>query len=321
VTKGGASGLEETVEHLHAASTVLITTHVNPDGDAIGSSLGLMHILESLGKSVDVVTQDGFGQRYGFLPGADRIATIADGPWDTGIAVDCGGIDRVGSVKSLLESCSTVMRIDHHPVCERFGDLEYLDPRAAAVGEMIALIADRLGAHLSPEASECLLTSIVEDTGCFQFESVSPATLRVCAMLVETGADLHSVVQAIYWRNNPGAVRMGGACLEAMRLELDGRLAWTVASLEDFGRYGTVQEDVDEVVHGLLSVDGVEIAILLRETDSDYRVSLRSRSTADVASLARQFGGGGHFHAAGCRLPRDPEAVRRLVDAAARVLA
>lgn len=114
---------------------------------------------------------------------------------------------------------------------------------------------------------------------------------------------------------------MGGACLKAMRLEHDGRLAWTVASLEDFSRYGAVQEDVDEVVHGLLSVDGVEIAILLRETASDYRVSLRSRSTADVASLAREFGGGGHFHAAGCRLPRDTGAVRRLVEAAARVLA
>ncbi|MEJ5297294.1 MAG: bifunctional oligoribonuclease/PAP phosphatase NrnA [Armatimonadota bacterium] len=309
-----ASGLEAAVDELRRAGRILITTHINPDGDAIGSSLGLMHLLRAAGKDAVVASHDGYGGRYGFLPGAEEIVRFPAGSFDLGVAVDCGNVDRVGSVKDSLLACGRVMRIDHHAVGDPFGDVEYLDTSAAAVGEMIAALAPGLEVRISREAGQCLLASIVEDTRCFQFESVSPRTLRICAELVDAGADLHDVIQNLFWRNSAGAVRMVGRCLEDFRLEFGGKLAWAMASLEDFRRYQAIAEDMDDVAHELLSIEGVEVALLLREAEADHRVSLRSRNFVDVAAIAREFGGGGHLRAAGCRISKSPEALRSLLD-------
>lgn len=309
------SGLQAAAAIIKQAKSVIVTTHINPDGDAIGSALGLMHILRSMGKKARVVTQDGAGQRYRFLPGAQEINEPSLQDYDLGIAVDCGNISRVGTARSVLDACPLVLRIDHHAVGESFGDIEYLDAQAAAVGEMVAALADEMGAPIGPEAGVCLLASIVEDTGCFQFASVTPRTFQICSELVAAGADLHGVVQQLFWRNPEGAVKLKGHCLESMTVDSEGRLAWALASREDFDRYGAVQEDVDDVVNGLLSVDGVEVAVLLRETDTDYRVSLRSREYVDVAEVAQQFYGGGHRRAAGCRLAKSEVAVRGLLSA------
>ncbi len=316
-----SAGLQAALDELRRAGSILITTHINPDGDAIGSSLGLMHLLRAAGKQAVVASQDGYGGRYGFLPGAGEILTAVEGRCDLGVAVDCGNVDRVGSMKDALLACGRVLRVDHHAAGESFGDVEYLDTSAAAVGEMIAALAPGLGVRLPREAGVCLLASIVEDTRCFQFENVSPRTLRICSELVEAGADLHSVIEHLFWRNSAGAVRMIGRCLEDFRMEFAGQLAWTVASLQDFERYGAIAEDMDDVAHELLSIEGVEVALLLREAETDHRVSLRSRSRVDVAEIAREFGGGGHLRAAGCRIGKSPEAVRRLIQSIGRRLA
>ncbi|MCC6484080.1 MAG: bifunctional oligoribonuclease/PAP phosphatase NrnA [Armatimonadetes bacterium] len=314
------AAMDQVAEAIASADTIMITTHINPDGDAIGSALGLRHILCGLGKTVQVVSQDGAGQRYKFLPGAQTIQTSADRPYDLGIAVDCGGLDRVGNVREALLRCGKVVRVDHHAVGESFGDIEYIDAQAAAVGEMITALAERMGASISEEAGECLLASIVEDTGCFQYESVSPKSFRICADLVEAGADLHRVVRNLFWQHSEGATRMSGHCLEALKMECSGRLAWTVARDADFARYRASHEDMDDVVHELLSIAGVEVAILLRETQEDYRVSLRSRDYVDVADVAREFKGGGHRRAAGCRITRSDSAVDALIASAAKRL-
>ncbi len=315
-----AAGLEAAARAIQQAGSVLITTHVNPDADAIGSSLGLWHILRAAGKSACVVNQDGAGTRYQFLPGADGIETDTQQVFDLGVAVDCGGIGRVGLIRGALERCKTVMRIDHHLAGEPFGDITWLDPDAAAVGEMIVEIARALDLPVSAEAAACLLASIVEDTGCFQFSSVSALSLRTCADLVEAGADLHGVVQQLYWHNPEGAARLRGACLTRMRTQCGGRLAWTVAGSADFNQFGATEEDADEVVHDMLRIGTVEVAVLLRESAKDYRVSLRSRDSVDVASLAREFGGGGHERAGGCRIGKSDSDLAALIAAAARRL-
>ncbi len=316
------TGILASVDGLHAAAgairtadSILITTHVNPDGDAIGSALGLMHILRVMGKKADVAAQDGPGQRYTFLPGADDILLSVDNIYDLGIAVDCGNIDRVGNIKKALLSCGKVIRIDHHALGHAFGDIEYLDSSAAAVGEMITALTDVMEVPVPKEAGLCLLASIVEDTGAFQFDSVSARTLTICSELVAAGSDLHWVVQNLFWKHPAGAVRLCGHCLETMTLEYGGTVAWTTASLDDCRRYGAIEEDVDGVVHSLLSIAGVEVAILLRESGKDFRVSLRSRDYVDTAEIAREFGGGGHTKAAGCRLPKDPTAFQALLSA------
>lgn len=313
-TNNATSGLELASAALLRAKKVLITTHINPDGDAIGSALGLAHILWSMGKEADVVSQDGAGQRYQFLPGSERILTDAEGEYDTGIAVDCANAGRTGSVCGSLLACPTVIRVDHHAVGQSFGDIEYMDTRAAAVGEMITEIADHMGARIPREAGVCLLASIVEDTGCFQFSSASERTFQICSELVASGADFHWVVQKLFWSVPTGALRLRGKLLDKMNLEADGRLAWTLASDKDLEEYGAIHEDMDEVAHDLLRGDKVEVAVLLRETSKDYRVSLRSKSVVNVAEAARQFGGGGHALAAGCRISRTEGALESLLE-------
>ena len=203
------------------------------------------------------------------------------------------------------------------------GEIIFYDPAelaTAAVGEMIVEIARALAVPVSPQAATCLLASIVEDTGCFQFSRVSALSLRICAELVAAGADLHSVVQQLYWRNPEGAARLRGACLTRMRTQCGGRLAWTAASTTDFDQFGATEEDADEVVHDMLRIGTVEVAVLLRESAKDYRVSLRSRDSVDVASLAREFGGGGHERAGGCRIGKGEADVAALIAAAAQRL-
>lgn len=315
-----SSGLTAAVEALRQAGSVLITTHVNPDGDAIGSALGLYHALKAAGKDAVVVNQDGAGQRYRFLPGASLIATSTDRVCDLGVAVDCADIRRVGSARDALERCSRVLRIDHHQTGQSFGDIQYLDPDAAAVGEMVADIAAAMGLPITPDAAICLLASIVEDTGCFQFSRVSPLTLRICGDLVQAGADLHQVVQSIYWRNSEGSARLRGACLQRMETECAGKLAWTVATLEELNRLGAVEEDADEIVHDMLRIGTVELAVLLRESATDYRVSFRSRERVDTGKLAGTFGGGGHERAAGCRVGKEESQIARLLAASRAAL-
>ncbi|MEI6913563.1 MAG: bifunctional oligoribonuclease/PAP phosphatase NrnA [Armatimonadota bacterium] len=315
-----AAGIRDAANAIQSASSILITTHINPDGDAIGSALGLWHILKALGKRSVVVTQDGAGQRYQFLPGAADISTNTDATFDLGIAVDCGNIVRVGKAGQYLRACRHMMRIDHHAVGESFGDLEFIDTNAAAVGEMITALAEEMGAAIPAEAGNCLLASIVEDTGCFQFSSVSPQSFRICADLVESGADLHWVVQNLFWRNSEGAVRMAGKCLQVHHRDFGGQLAWTIAALDDFAHFGAIQEDMDEVVHDLLGIDGVEVALLLRESQKSYRISLRSRNYVDVAGIASEFGGGGHHKAAGCQIDRTDDAMQSLIQAIGRHL-
>lgn len=307
------SGLARAAEALLRSKRTLITTHINPDGDAIGSALGLAHILWAMGRHADVVSQDGAGQRYQFLPGSERILTEADGEYDTGIAVDCANASRTGTVSQSLLACHTVIRVDHHAVGQSFGDIEYMDTRAAAVGEMITELADRMGARLSREAGVCLLASIVEDTGCFQFSSASERTFQICGELVASGADFHWVVQRLFWSVPTGALRLRGKLLKEMHLEADGRLAWAIASVDDLEKYGAIHEDMDEVAHDLLRGDTVEVAVLLRETPGDYRVSLRAKSAVNVAEVAKQFGGGGHALAAGCRIGNEQEKLKALL--------
>jgi bifunctional oligoribonuclease and PAP phosphatase NrnA len=315
--------LREAAAAIQSARAILIATHVNPDGDALGSLCGLALAGERLGKQVARVSVDGVPELYALVPSAARVVTAAPaGSFDLGIGVDADGADRLGAAEPAILACPTVIDIDHHTGADRYGAIQLIDPTAAATGELIFDLVGELGVPLDREIAECLMMALVTDTGAFRFPSVKPRTLRVAAALIEAGAHPAPIVEQVYGQRSPGATRLFGRALERMQQSPNGRFAWSALSRNDFRETGARAEETDGIINELRAIRGVDLAMLLREEeDGPIRVSFRAREGLDAAALAREFGGGGHRAASGATLPGPlSAAVRRVVEAAERAL-
>jgi len=293
----------------------LITSHARPDGDAIGSALGLMHLLDGLGKRVEVAFSDPIPAIYQTLPGASRIwspvqartdpherATLPPNPPEVAILLECDSIERTGF--AAIPATFTI-NIDHHRSGRAFADWNWIEPGACAVGAQLYEFAVACGLPITPAVAVCLYTAVLTDTGSFTFPCTTAATFALAAHLIDCGADAHEIAQNVYFTNPEGKVRCLGAALG--RMVVEGPLAWTVITQEDMEQSGALVADCEGVVNHLIGIAGVQAAAVLRETSvaesgGAFRVSLRSKGLVDVARVAESFGGGGHLHASGCTL-------------------
>lgn len=318
-------GAPEAAGLIRAASRVLFFLHVSPDGDSVGSSLAACRAARALGKEAWCVGVDPVPRIYHFLPGSTELFRPwreLEGEWDLGVLLDCGDRSRVGDAEPLLGRCRHTLNIDHHATNGRYGDYNWLDPRAGAVGEMAYHLVMALGAPLDPGTATCLYTAIVTDTGSFQYESTGPETHRIAARLLEAGVVPYAVAQEVWENDTPERLRLLSACLATLQLHAGGRIATLQVTREMLRATGATDEDVEGMVNFARAVIGVEIGLLFRETaNGKVRVNLRSRGAVDVSRIAGGFGGGGHPRAAGCTLdgPIDA-ATSRVVEATARAL-
>jgi phosphoesterase RecJ-like protein len=283
----------------------LITSHARPDGDAIGSALGLMHLLEGLGKHVDVAFADHIPVIYNMLPGADRIIRIlpATAP-DVAIVLECDCVERTGFAAEAFAGmgAASTINIDHHLSGRPFADFNWIDPKCCAVGAMVYDLAVASGAHITPEMATCLYTAVLTDTGSFTYVSTVASTFALAEHLVECGANANRIAQSIYFSNPASKIHLLGAALR--NLHVDASLAWTWITQDDMVRASASVEDSEGIVNYLIGIAGVEAAAFLRELPGgdEFRLSLRSKSNVDVARVAEGFGGGGHRNASGCTL-------------------
>lgn len=309
----------EAAAMLAGARRILLFLHVSPDGDSIGSSLAVCRALRVLGKEAWCVGVDPVPRIYEFLPGTRELFLPwqqVEGEWDLGVFLDCGDRHRVGAAEPLLDRCRATLNIDHHASNSLYGDYNWIDYRAAAVGEMAYGLIRELGVPVDPEMAVCLYTALVTDTGSFRYESTTPETHRVAAALIEHGARPYQVTEAIYENESPERTRLLGLCLSTLQFHAGGRIATLRVSRSLLAQAGAAPEDVDGLVNYARSVTGVEVGLLFRETeDGHVRVNLRSRGQVNVAEIASGFGGGGHPRAAGCTLSGS------LAEAEARVVA
>jgi phosphoesterase RecJ-like protein len=280
--------------------TFLITSHARPDGDAIGSALGFMHLVESMGKRVTVAFADRIPMMYRCLPGIERI--VPDLPielHDVAILLECDSIQRTGF--EAIEA-GMLVNIDHHQSGRNFADFNWIDPTACAVGAMVYQLAVASGEEISPEMASCLYSAILTDTGAFTFACTDASTFGLAEHLLERGADANAIAQSIYFSHPESKVRILGAALS--RLEIDGEVAWTFVTLDDMERANAIVEDCEGIVNYLISILGVRAAVFLREipTGDRFRLNLRSKGVIDVAEVAERFGGGGHRNASGCTI-------------------
>ncbi len=288
---------------LRRAGRILFFLHVGPDGDSIGSSLAVCRAVRSMGKEAWCVGVDPVPRIYRYLTGWDTLfqpwETVA-GEWDLACFLDCGDRERIGAAEPILARCRTTLNIDHHSTNTGYGEYNWLDFSAAAVGEMAYRLLNELGVSLDREMAEALYTSILTDTGQFRYESVTPATHRIAAALLECGVKPYAVAQEIFENETTGRVRLLALCLNTLKLHAGGRIATIQVTRQMLEETGATDGDVDGLVNYARAVEGVEVGVLLREVDGGkVRINLRSRSRVDVADLAQGFGGGGHARAAG----------------------
>ncbi len=294
-------------------NNILITSHARPDGDSVASQLALALALRQLGKSVDILNADPCPPNYRSLPGIEllRVGRRAEGRFDALVVLECNNLERT-EIEN-LEGYPTV-NIDHHPVNDQFGLLNWVDASASAVGEMLFHLFGAMPLRLTPEIAANLYTAILTDTGSFQFSNTRAETFRVAAELVSAGADPGRIAQTVLMSQAESRLRLLARLLGTLELD-DGRgVAWVTLDRKMLEETGAAENDTEGLANYPLSVDGVQVCAFFREVDPrSYRVSLRSKGDLDVSRLARRFGGGGHRNAAGLKLDGDYGEIRDLI--------
>ena len=297
--------LSQVVELIENKQNFAITTHVRPDGDGIGSSLGLCWLLRSLGKQAEVIVSDGIPASYHSLPGADEIVNVSEvnGKYDAVFVIECSNVERP-NIKN-LENQFTV-NIDHHTTCEYFGTINWIDATASAVGEMIYNLCKAIGGRISKEIAECLYMALVTDTGSFHFPNTTERTLKVASELVKAGVKPAQISEAVYNSYPWSRIELMSQVLSTVKRDASGRVAWMRQTLEMRETTAMADGDNNGFVNIPLAAKEVVASVYMREVRPNfYRVSIRSKGNINVARIAEKFDGGGHKNAAGCRVEGD----------------
>jgi bifunctional oligoribonuclease and PAP phosphatase NrnA len=305
--------LSQVVQLIELNQRFMITSHIRPDGDGLGSGLALYWMLLSLGKEADVVLRDRVPPAYNVLPGSDRVLVREDVTerYDAAFIIECSDVDRPG-LPSLGDQF--VVNIDHHSTTEPFGNVNWLDATSAAVGEMIYNLCKALGVEVTREIAECIYTALLTDTGSFHFSNTTERTLKIASELVRRGVEPARISQALFYSYPFSKIKLMGRVLSNIERDESGRIAWITMDRETMYEADACEEDADGIVNHALSVGEVEAVAFFKElSPGAYRVSLRSKGKNNVAKVAELFGGGGHRNAAGCRIDGEFEEVKRRV--------
>src|SRR5438093_2575183 len=294
--------LSQVVELIEAKRRFAITSHVRPDGDSLGSSLGLYWLLRALDKDVEVIMRDPVPHAYQLLPGAKEVreTPIVDRSYHAVFVIECSDISRPGLIG--LEK-QFVVNIDHHSTTALFGTINWIASTASAVGEMIYNLCKAPGVRVTTEIAECVYPALITDTGSFHYSNTTERTFKVASELVRTGVRPAKSAEAIFASYRWPKIELLSRVLATAQRDDTGHVAWMRQTIEMQEQTKASDEDADGFVNYPLAVTEVEATALFKEcTPGTYRTSLRSKGDVNVARIAEQFGGGGHRNAAGCTL-------------------
>jgi phosphoesterase RecJ-like protein len=302
------SELAKTIEAIHQHQRFVITTHINPDGDGIGSELGLARFLRDLGKSVAIINSSGTPRNYQFLDRAGEIFVHDSNMTyqlfrdaEVIFIVDISKWERLGPMKQPVKDHTGLkICIDHHPLCGDFADINLVCTEACASGELVLKVVIAMNGQLTQQIAEPLYASILTDTGAFRFPNTTANTHASAALLLSAGIDSGLIYEQIYERCSPQRVKLLSRALGNLEYLHSGRLAWTMITQTMLRQTGVEIEEVEGFVDIARGIKNVEVsAIFLELADGRVKVSLRSKGDIDVNQYAIRFGGGGHRHASG----------------------
>ena len=301
------------IEAIKTSKNVVIISHVGPDGDTLGSMLGLREILSQLDsfEKIDTVVIGKIPDLYRFLPNINLAKNPDDKSlyqnYDLAITVDCAAQERFCEALDLFRSAKITVNIDHHISNPRFAKINFIDPAAAASGQIIYNLARMLEIEITKDIATCLYTSILTDTGGFKFENTRPETFYICAELVNAGANPVHIYQQCYESKSMAMVRLHARAIDKAIFIDNDSIAYTLISRKLLESLNSSDDHVDGISESLRQINTVEIALVFKETQKGMtKVSFRSKKT-DICEIARHFGGGGHKLAAGCTIEKSPE--------------
>jgi phosphoesterase RecJ-like protein len=305
--------LSQVVELIESKHRFAITSHIRPDGDGLGSSLGLYWLLRALDKEPEVIMRDPVPHAYRSLPGANeiRITPSVDRQYDAVFVIECSDVSRPG-LQNLDKQL--VVNIDHHSTSGLFGTINWIDATASAVGEMIYNLCKAMGIRVTREIAECVYTALLTDTGSFHYSNTTERTFKVASELMRAGVKPAKLAQAVFSSYPWSKIELLAKVMSSVRRDPTGRVAWMRQTLDMQEHANATEEDGEGFVNYPLSCGEVEAVAMLKESAPGiYRTSLRSKGEINVARIAEKFGGGGHRNAAGCTLRGDWDEAERVI--------
>ncbi|CAH1197778.1 Bifunctional oligoribonuclease and PAP phosphatase NrnA [Paenibacillus plantiphilus] len=318
--------LEDALSFIQGGERFLVVSHVQPDGDAISSTLVIGWLLRQLGKEAVLINEGAVPVRLAYLDGAASISIYNEqeslAAYDRIIAVDCADFRRIGRVSDAFAEGAQLLNIDHHPTNDGFGSVNLIRTDAAATAEILYDLIVHAGVAFDREAATGVYTGLLTDTGGFRYANTNPSVMRIASQMLEHGVEGHWIADHLLERMTKSQLLLLQRGLNRLSFSDDNRIAWLYINKADMAETGAVGDDLEGLVNYARNVEGVEVGILFKETDNgDVKVSMRSAGVADVAAIAQAFGGGGHIRAAGCRLDGPiADAMTRLVKSVSEAL-
>ncbi|OGP60908.1 MAG: hypothetical protein A2V65_05700 [Deltaproteobacteria bacterium RBG_13_49_15] len=299
------------IQKLRKSKSVLVASHANPDGDAIGSLIAMGLTLSGLGKGTTLYNESPIPVVYRFLSGVKRVVRRLDDLelYDTAVVLDCGDVQRIGDAGPGIETIPVVINIDHHVTNTHFGHFQIIDPEACATSEIVYRLITAMGFPIDLDIATALYTGILTDTGSFRFSNTNKASFEICEKLVLLGVDPYRIAQRVYGTYSLGRIKLLNLALDSIEISKNGKLSMMAVTLNMMKETNTRPEDIDGLINYAKGIEDVKVAALIQELNSNrgdksggpahYHISLRSNGTVDVAAIAAEFGGGGHSRAAG----------------------
>ena len=312
--------LDNILEEIKKAESIVILTHENPDGDAVGSSIAMYLGLKELGKTPDIIIPE-FPRAFENLPGIENIKKESDiENYDLSIALDTASIKMLNGYSKYFEDAKTKIVIDHHSSNTMFGDYNYVDQDSPACAQLLLVLFNYLNIEVSKEIGTDILAGIITDTGGFRYDGVTAETFELVAGLCQKGVKVSKVYQKVFASTSKSKFFLHRIALDRLELLDNEKIAFTYITKNDENSVGAENGDYDGIVEQGRDIEGVEISIFLRETEKGIKASLRSKDYVNVSELCRIFGGGGHIRAAGCTIPGTIEQVKTQILNQARAM-
>jgi phosphoesterase RecJ-like protein len=298
------ASLARAAQAVAGAGSVALACHVNPDGDALGSMLGLLHVLRAADRDVVASFPPPFtvAPHYRDLPGLDLLTKPADFPAEPDVMVtfDCGSFGRLGDLEPSAKAARELVVLDHHVSNTRYGTINVIDPGAAASGVLVRRLVQVLGLPLTNDAAVALYAALVCDTGRFQYDTTTPSVFELACELVTFDVPVSRLSRQLFEEHRFAYLKLLGEALDDAQLDIDRRFVWTVVTQDMLTRHDVTLEEVEGLIDIVRRTSEAEVTCVLKEeADGSVRVSLRSLGDVDVRAIAADNGGGGHRYAAG----------------------
>lgn len=304
------STLDNILEEINKANSIVILTHENPDGDAIGTSLALYNALKQYGKNSDIIIPE-YPKIFEFLPGVEEIKKVSEvEKYDLAISVDCATIKMLNGFSKYFENAKMKIAIDHHSTNTMFGDINFVNPDAPACAQIMLVILEHFNIEITKDIGTCILTGIITDTGGFKYSGVTAETFEFVAWLLNRGINVSKIYRQVLQIKTKPNFELNRIATNRLEFLENGKVAYTYITAEDEKQVNAQNGDHEGIVEIGRDVEGVEVSIFVRQTEKGCKVSMRSNEYINVSDVCLIFGGGGHQRAAGALIQGTVEQVK-----------